>query len=59
MWISCKEMDCTSIERMRILKIEIVCMIENTFPMSNLAIQVHVLVHLVNEVDMVGVMNTP
>ena len=43
---------------MRILAIETVCMIENTFPTSILIIQVHILVHLVDEVAMAGVVNT-
>ena len=43
---------------MRILAIETVCMIENTFPTSILTIQVHTLVHLVDEVAMAGVVNT-
>ena len=57
-WISCKEIDFTSIERMRILAIETVCMIESTFPTSIMTIQVHTLVHLVDEVALAGVVNT-
>ena len=57
-WISCKKIDFISIERMRILAIEIVCMIESTFPTSILTIQVHTFVHLVDEVALVRVVNT-
>ena len=57
-WISCKEIDFTSIARMRILAIEIVCMIEITFPTRILMIQVHKLVHLVDEEDLAKVVNT-
>ena len=57
-WISCKEIDLTSIERMRIRAIEIVRMIENTFPIGIWTIHVHTLVHMVDEVAMGGVVNT-
>ena len=43
---------------MRILAIETVCMIESTFPTRILTIQVHTLVHLVDEVALAGVVNT-
>ena len=33
-------------------------MIEKTFPTSTLAIQIHILVHLVDEVAMAGVVST-
>ena len=57
-WISCKEIAFTSIEKMIILAIETVCMIESTFPTSILTIQVHTLVHIVDEVALTGVVNT-
>ena len=43
---------------MRTLAIKTVCMIERTFPTSILTIQIHVLIHLVDEVAMAGVVNT-
>ena len=47
-----------SIEQMRILAIEIVCMIEKTFPTSILSTQIHILVHVVDEVAIVGIVHT-
>lgn len=43
---------------MRIEAIEIVCMIERTFPTSILNIQLHLLVHLVDEVALAGTVHT-
>ena len=40
------------------MAIKTVCMIERTFPTSILTIQIHVLVHLVDEVAMTRVVNT-
>ena len=57
-WISCKEIDPLSIERMRILAIEFVCMIEKTFPTSILSTQIHIVVHVVDEMAIAGIVHT-
>ena len=38
--------------------LEIVCLIEDLFPTSILDIQVHLLIHLVDEVELVGTVHT-
>ena len=43
---------------MRILAIEIVCMIEKAFPTSILSTQIHILVHVVDEVAIAGIVHT-
>lgn len=53
-WISCKEINPSTIVRAREDAIEIVCLLEEHFPTSILNIQVHVLVHLVDEVEIAG-----
>ena len=58
MWISCKEVDPTSIEKMRTLAIELVCMLERKFSTSILTIQIHILLNLADKVGMVGVVST-
>ena len=45
-------------ERMRILAIEIVCTIEKTFPISILSTQIHILVHVVDEVAIARTVHT-
>ncbi|MCO5586668.1 hypothetical protein L7F22_040610 [Adiantum nelumboides] len=50
-WISCKEINLTIIARARKDAIETVCALEEHFPTSILNIQVHLLVHLVDEVE--------
>ena len=57
-WISCKEIDVFSIKKMRILAIEIVCMTEKAFPTSILSTQIHILVHVVDEVAIARITNT-
>ena len=49
-WISQKEIKITSIEENRINAAEAVCMLEKHFPTSILTVQVHLLVHVVDEV---------
>lgn len=53
-WISQKEIKTASIESARKNAAELVCMIEKYFPPSMLTIQVHLLVHVVDEVEMAG-----
>ncbi|MCO5547670.1 hypothetical protein L7F22_001121 [Adiantum nelumboides] len=53
-WISCKEINPTTIARARKDAIETVCALEEHFPTSILNIQVHLLVHLVDEVEIAG-----
>ena len=57
-WISQKEIKITSIEENRINAAEAVCMLEKHFPTSILTIQVHLLVHVVDEVAKAGVVHS-
>ncbi|MCO5580230.1 hypothetical protein L7F22_034096 [Adiantum nelumboides] len=52
--ISCKEINPKTIVRARDNAIETVCLLEEHFPTSILNIQVHLLVHLVDEVEIAG-----
>ncbi|MCO5563696.1 hypothetical protein L7F22_017343 [Adiantum nelumboides] len=52
--ISCKEINPTTIARARKDAIETVCALKEHFPTSILNIQVHLLVHLVDEVEIAG-----
>ncbi|MCO5580232.1 hypothetical protein L7F22_034098 [Adiantum nelumboides] len=54
LWISYKEINPETIVRARDNAIEIVCLLEEHFPTSILNIQVHLLVHLVDEVEITG-----
>lgn len=56
-WISQKEIKIASIESARKNVAELVCMIEKYFPPSMLTIQVHLLVHVIDEVEMAGTMH--
>jgi len=53
-WISLKEIDPQTIVRAREDAIQVLCLIEEHFPTSILNIQVHLLVHLVDEVEIAG-----
>ena len=53
-WISLKEIDPQTIVCAREDAIQIVCLLEEYFPTSILNIQVHLLVHLVDEVQLAG-----
>ena len=57
-WISQKEISIDSIEENMVNAIEAVCLIEKHFPSSALTIQVHLLVHIVDEVAIVGIVHT-
>lgn len=56
--MSCKEIDPSTIEKMRIEAIETVCLIEENFPTSIMTIQIHALVYLVDEVALAGTVHT-
>ena len=53
-WISLKEIDPKTIVHAREYSIQIVCLLEEHFSTSILNIQVHLLVHLVDEVQLAG-----
>ncbi|MCO5602965.1 hypothetical protein L7F22_057106 [Adiantum nelumboides] len=53
-WRSCKEINPETIIRARDNTIATVCLLEEHFPTSILNIQVHLLVHLVDEVEIAG-----
>ena len=56
--MSCKEIDPSTIQKMRIEAIETVCLIEENFPTSIMTIQIHALVHLVDKVALAGTVHT-
>ena len=57
-WISQKEICKSSIQENKVNAIETVCMLEKFFPTSILTIQVHLLVHIVDEVAIAGVVHS-
>ena len=57
-WISSKEIKLDEIDKWRLESLEIICSIEELFPTSILDIQVHLLIHLVDEVELVGTVHT-
>ena len=57
-WISCKEINPESIVGAKQNAIETVCLLEEHFPTSVLNIQVHLLVHLVEEVEIAGTVHS-
>ena len=56
-WISCKEINPKTIVRAKEDAIEIVCLLEEHFLTSILNIQVHLLVYLVDEVEIASTMH--
>ena len=56
-WIMSKEIHVASIPRWRQEIVEIFCMFEKELPMSFMDLQVHLLIHLVDEVELVGVVS--
>ena len=56
-WISSKEIRKDSLESARINAIEAVCMVEKHFPTTILTIQMHLLVHIVDKVSLVGIVH--
>ena len=57
-WISSKEIRKDSIDAARLNSIEAVCMVEKYFPTSILTIQMHLLVHMVDEVAVAGTVHS-
>ena len=53
-WISSKEIRKDTLEEARLNSIEAACMVEKFFPTNMLTIQMHLLVHLVDEVALAG-----
>ena len=54
-WITSKEIDVAIIPRWRQEIVEIFCMFEKELPTSFMDLQVHLLIHLVDEVELVRV----
>ena len=57
-WISSKEIKRDTLETMRLDSIEALCMVEKFFPTSLLTIQMHLLVHVVDEVAVAGTVHS-
>ncbi|MCO5604824.1 hypothetical protein L7F22_058997 [Adiantum nelumboides] len=57
-WITSKEIDISSIARKKREYIELLCLMEKELPTSFFDIQVHVLNHLMDEIEIVGVVST-
>ena len=57
-WISAKEIRQDSIAAARLNAIEAVCMVEKYFPTNILTIQMHLLVHIVDEVAIAGTVHS-
>ena len=56
-WITSKEIHVASIPWWCQVIVEIICMFENELPTSFMDLQVHLLIHLVDEVELVGVVS--
>ncbi|MCO5571184.1 hypothetical protein L7F22_024918 [Adiantum nelumboides] len=57
-WITSKEIDISSIAQKKRECIELLCLMEKELPTSFFDIQVHVLIHLVDEIEIAGVVST-
>ncbi len=57
-WISSKEIHLSEIPQRKREVIELMCLMEKELPISFFDIQVHLLIHLVEEIEIVGVVNT-
>ncbi|RYA56895.1 hypothetical protein DD596_25380 [Enterobacter cloacae complex sp. 4DZ3-28B] len=57
-WISQKEINVDSIPFAKLNAAELVCMFEKHFPTTMLTIQVHLLVHIVDEVEIAGTVHS-
>src|SRR5450759_4903892 len=53
-WISAKEIKVSEIPRMKVLATEVLCYLEKVLPLSFFDIQIHLLVHLVEEIELCG-----
>ncbi len=56
-WVCSKELFVEEIPRMRVIVVEVVCKLEKAFPPSFFDYQVHLLVHLVDEIVIAGPMH--
>ena len=52
-----KEIDKSSLSNARTMAVEAVCLIEEAFPRSILTSQLHVVVHLIDEIALCGVVH--
>ncbi|MCO5585826.1 hypothetical protein L7F22_039759 [Adiantum nelumboides] len=57
-WITSKEIDISSIAQKKRECIELLCLMKKELPISFFDIQVHVLIHLVDEIEIAGVVST-
>ncbi|MCO5552167.1 hypothetical protein L7F22_005677 [Adiantum nelumboides] len=57
-WITSKEIDISSIAQKKRECIELLCLMEKELPTSFFDIQVHILIHLVDEIEIAGVVST-
>ncbi|MCO5556412.1 hypothetical protein L7F22_009961 [Adiantum nelumboides] len=57
-WTTSKEIDISSIAQKKRECIELLCLMEKELPTSSFDIQVHVLIHLVDEIEIAGVVST-
>ena len=57
-WITSKEIDIASIAQKKRECIELLCLMEKELPTSFFDIQVHLLIHLVDEIEIAGVVST-
>lgn len=57
-FVSSKEIEIAAIPAARLLAVEAVCAIEDAFPRSILVSQVHLLVHLIDEIAICGVVHS-
>src|SRR5665811_79260 len=53
-WLCAKEIDKNTILEMKIRVIELMCLLERVFPPAFFDIQIHLLIHLVEEVEIAG-----
>ena len=53
--MSSKEIDPTMLKDSRVMSVEVVCLVEETFPHSVLIMQLHLIVHLVDEIGLCGI----
>ena len=57
-FVSSKEIEIAAIPTARLLAVEAVCAIEDAFPRSILVSQVHLLVHLIDEIAICGIVHS-
>jgi len=57
-FISLKEIELSSLNQAHIMAVEAVCLIEEAFPRSILKSQLHLVVHLVDEIAIYGVVHS-